>query len=374
MGFTDKSDWALLKIVPLHYAGTPTFPPALRIAPTGFRYADLDTAKFQDIFALGHPYGTALKLADVKDFHPESSPDLRNPRSVLANYYDGQGDNRVALEWSLRHNNISHGGNSGGPLFLRSANAAEAPIVIGSTNSNGLALNGPSLGILPTIQIFLVNVPRPADAPEKKELRITNAPVLRSQFHVATRTSCWYHLINPSANVVATVAFTPEKGARGYLQLFMRVLLPATQAKWDSVLDIKLYTSPLYEASQNPVSIKTRVIKNFKDAVAHAQLNAADVPRMLPCHIVGMMSTFTESVEPPSPFTSNGTLDLLTVSVTGDITIPDTQTREQAKYDVVIMRETGKIVNVQIDRPDFLPLRWKDQAFDDAQGIATVRQ
>jgi hypothetical protein len=362
----DYCDWSLLKIRPKHpEIEPPRFPPPLRIMAPKASYLPLESNP--DIFAIGYPWGTSLKLGDVKGANvlrqQAAPPQAPLPqRELFTTYRVGSANNGTPLQYSFRHNNINHSGNSGGPLFIRSPN--EPPMVIGSTVANGTAPPGP--GWLAKWQFALADVEGNNQAPKEVRLHMTTAD--RSTYNIATRTSMWYHLTDPNAMITATFQFTPAIGSSRYFTLYLRVLIPGTNG--DVIARFRLYTSAAIAESENPISTpKMKTTKKFIDVVRSAQIFADNVPQLRPCFIVGVEAAFTftdPKTTSPVPLRSDGQLNLITMSVSGSPSVDPLS-------EVVIMRETtAKEANMPIDRPGILPLDWKALARQDEAGVVIV--
>ncbi|KAK5556579.1 hypothetical protein LTR46_005091 [Exophiala xenobiotica] len=362
----DYCDWSLLKIRPKHpEIEPPRFPPPLRIMAPKASYLALEANP--DIFAIGYPWGTSLKLGDVRRANvlrqQAKPPQAPLPqRELFTTYRVGNANNGTPLQYSFRHNNINHSGNSGGPLFIRSPN--EPPMVIGSTVANGTV--PPGQYWLARWQFALADVDGNDQAPKEVRLNMTTAD--RSTYNIATRTSMWYHLTDPNAMITATFQFTPAIGSSGYFTLYLRVLIPGTNG--DVIARFRLYSSAAIAPSENPISTpKMKTTKKFIDVVRSAQIFADNVPRLRPCFIVGVEAAFTltdPKTNSPVPLRSDGQLNLITMSVSGSPSV-------DPQSEVVIMRETtAKEANMPIDRPELLQLVWKASALQDEAGAVIV--
>ena len=328
------------------------------------------------MFALGHPFGTPLKLTD-----PISA---NIPLRTLLDYTkDGTGK-EYRLQYSLRHSLITNSGNSGGPLFLRRA-SGESPVVIGTTVTNGRHDSRSYLNSLSFHYHKPTNEAR-IDVPE------TDPSEVRS-YNIATNTTNWYNLVNSNASITIIHKLTPELGHSGYLTFYLHVLLPPSSpysssssggSNASSPPDGKLspiriqFHSILYSLDRNPPIIgqKLKITKPFASLLEPYLRNLSRTPpaaaaaMIKPCHIIGLETEFLFAQTPSSSVarpTRQGKLDFVAVVVSsgnGEPVVPGS--------DVCILREAGRDANTTIERPVTLEFEMMDRAREDERGAVVA--
>ena len=340
----DKNDWALVKIRPKHPEQMSLWPPALSIMSPGPNYASL--AGPRDIFAIGHPWGTSLKLTSPK----EADLPLR---ALVTTFRDPSTGARKPLESSFLHNILNHPGNSGGPLFLRSL-GGNPTVVIGTTVANGNAQTKLEAGkwafhlepVAARTRDVGIDVPGSCQADEES-------------YNIATKASLWYYLLSPDSLVNVVWKWAPAQGSSGWFTLSLRVVFPDGIVRKVAIYETRI------DPNANFVPQKMKLSKRLSELLDTGYLDIWGPGPVRPCFIIGIQPDYLfagSSSFSVSTAQSPGTLDLVSVTVTGNKSI-------DANSDVVIVRETNWVLSEPIDRPTKLSA-WKVLSRqDDADAI-----